>query len=300
VRSETELRPAPERMPDLDGEQEVDVGRYWSSLVTRWWLPLAGLIVGVIVGYLTTLGGSQVYQAKSTVYLGQPLSITGAGQIQGPNTNPNTVRSVVLSAWAQRKAEEAAGLRPGALRGHVSIQATTQTLATRALGQTQLVTIVVDGSQPARIAKASDALAQVTMKQVAAGYVATKIKTLKAQLASVNQTLASIDQTILQLRKAANAAGLSTVEKLLIVTQLNAQAQQRGQVVDQQTTTRQLLALAQNVEQPKLVTPAFAVKTTAKSRRNSVVVGGLIGLLLGIVAALLWEPVARVTRRSRS
>jgi uncharacterized protein involved in exopolysaccharide biosynthesis len=41
-----------------------------------------------------------------------------------------------------------------------------------------------------------------------------------------------------------------------------------------------------------------ATKTTAKSRRNTVIVAALIGLLLGIFAALLWEPVGRVVRRS--
>jgi uncharacterized protein involved in exopolysaccharide biosynthesis len=79
---------------------------------------------------------------------------------------------------------------------------------------------------------------------------------------------------------------------------LNAQTRQRSQVVDQLATYQQLLALAQNVEQSKLITQARAVKTTARSRRNSVLVGALIGLLLGIVAALLWEPATRLARRT--
>jgi uncharacterized protein involved in exopolysaccharide biosynthesis len=40
------------------------------------------------------------------------------------------------------------------------------------------------------------------------------------------------------------------------------------------------------------------VRTTARSRRNDVVVGALLGLLLGIIAALAWEPVA-ARRRMR-
>ncbi|MDQ2984973.1 MAG: Wzz/FepE/Etk N-terminal domain-containing protein [Actinomycetota bacterium] len=298
MQTQREMR-ASERLPDLDAEQEVDLGRYWRSLLERWWLLLAGLIVGVIAGYLLSLGGTQVYTAKATIYLGQPLSITGTSSIQSPNTNPNAVRAVVLAPWAQRRAEAAAGLRTGALRGHVAIQATVVTLATRAAGQNPLVSIIVDGREPAKIARAADALAELTMTQVAGGYVATKIKTLKAQLAAVNETLASVDQTINRLREAASSSGLSTVEKLIIVVQLNAQTQQRGQVVDQQTTTRQLLALAQNVEQPKLISPATAEKTTARSRRNSIIVGGLIGLLLGIGAALLWEPLTRLSRGAR-
>jgi uncharacterized protein involved in exopolysaccharide biosynthesis len=38
------------------------------------------------------------------------------------------------------------------------------------------------------------------------------------------------------------------------------------------------------------------VKTTARSRRNSVVVAAFLGLLAGLAAALLWDPVARRRR----
>jgi len=91
---------------------------------------------------------------------------------------------------------------------------------------------------------------------------------------------------------------LSTTDRLILASQLNGQTLQRAQVVDQLSQYQQLLALAKNVEQSKLVTPALAVKSTARSRRNSVLVGALIGLLLGIVAALVWEPAARVVRRT--
>jgi hypothetical protein len=41
-----------------------------------------------------------------------------------------------------------------------------------------------------------------------------------------------------------------------------------------------------------------ATKTTARSTRNSVAVAGLIGLIIGILAALFWEPIAARTGRS--
>ena len=47
------------------------------------------------------------------------------------------------------------------------------------------------------------------------------------------------------------------------------------------------------VEEPTILTPASADRVTARSRRNSVVVAGLIGLVLGGLAALLWDRVAR-------
>jgi uncharacterized protein involved in exopolysaccharide biosynthesis len=55
---------------DHDAEQEVDLGRYWNAIVARWWLPVLGLLVGAVIGYLVSLGGGQVWRADSTVYLG--------------------------------------------------------------------------------------------------------------------------------------------------------------------------------------------------------------------------------------
>ena len=72
---------------------------------------------------------------------------------------------------------------------------------------------------------------------------------------------------------------------------------QLGNVLQDQFQAQQLLAQVQQVEKPALLARAAAVKTTARSRRNSAIVGGFIGLVLGLIAALAWEPVAARTRR---
>src|SRR6476619_5956913 len=82
--------------PDLDAEREVDLRRHWNTIATHWWLPLAGLAAGIVIGYLVSLGGAQVYKAKAVVYLGQPLS-SGGLQVQSVATNPSTVRQIVLA-----------------------------------------------------------------------------------------------------------------------------------------------------------------------------------------------------------
>ena len=56
---------------------------------------------------------------------------------------------------------------------------------------------------------------------------------------------------------------------------------------------KQALSLAENVEQPSVVQEAASRKTTARSVGRSLVVGGLIGLILGLLAAILWEPAER-------
>ena len=147
---ETQVRRPRERpLPDVEAEEELELGRYWHALVIRWWLPLVGLVAGIVIGYLLSLGGHQVYQAKSTIYLGQPLSPTGTGQIQGLSTNPSTVKQVVLAPFYQHQAERRAALPAGALRGHVSTQAVAGVAASLGrVGQNPLVNIVVTGKRP--------------------------------------------------------------------------------------------------------------------------------------------------------
>jgi len=280
--------------PDPDAEREIDLRRYVSMLVLRWWLPAAGLVGGVVIGFLISLGGKQVYTARTTVYLGQPLSPTGSVQIQGPATNPSIVGTIIHSRGALVAAARQAGMPVGKLSGHVSSQPISGFLAK--LGQTPLVQIRVTGSSPRKIALAANALARIVIKDTS-HYVATKIATFKAQVDSYSKTLSTIDKTIAQLTKATGSSGLSTSDKLVVSIELSSLTLQRSQVVDQQTTARQLLSVAQGVENGQVINRAVASKTTARSRRNTVIVAALLGLLLGIFAALLWDPVARVVRR---
>jgi len=245
-----------------------------------------------VIGYLVSLGGSQVYTAKATIYLGQPLSPGGSAQIQSPATNPSTVRTIIHGEAALREAARQAGMPVSKLRGHVSSQAVSGSLTK--LGQTPLVRITVTGGPPRKIGIAANALVATVIKDTS-GYVSIKIATLKSQLANYAQTLAGIDRQLPELRKAASSA--STDRGLVLGLALSSLTQQRSQVVQSQATAQQLLSVAQTVEKGRVIGRAVPAKTTARSRRNSVVVAALIGLLIGIAAALLWEPVGRIARR---
>jgi hypothetical protein len=282
-------------LPDFEAEDEVDLGRYGRALVLRWWLPLGGLAIGIVIGYLVTLGGSNVYSAGTTVYLGQPLAPQSSLAIQSPATNPSTVGAIIHSEVALRQAARAAGMPVRKLRGHVTSQPVAGALAK--LGQNPLVKITVTGSGPRSVARAANELASIVIQRTS-GYVETKIAQYKRVLAADNASIKSINATIAELRTKGSDPSLSTVERLIVASQLNGQTLQLTQYVQQQTLAQQQLAAAQTVEKAQVLTRAVPVKTTARSRRNSVVVGGAIGLILGILAALLWEPAARIFRRS--
>src|SRR6266516_4192290 len=132
--------------PDPDAEREVDLRAYLNALTLRWWLPAAGLVGGIVIGLLISLGGRQVWTANTTVYLGQPLSPTGAVQIQSDATNPSTVGQIIHSEEALREAARKAGIPVARLRGHVTSRPVAGALTK--LGQTPLVLITATGKTP--------------------------------------------------------------------------------------------------------------------------------------------------------
>jgi hypothetical protein len=294
----TAVRERERELPELDAERDVDLRRHWDTITTHWWLPLAGLVAGIIVGYLVSLGGAQVYRAKATVYLGQPLS-QGGVQVQSQATNPSTVRQIVTAEATIQAVAAKVGLRPGQLRGHISTQAVTGNISR--LGQNPLVAISVTGHERRKVARAANSLASTVVNSRAlAGYAKTKIQNLQLLVDQEKTALSALSRN-LKAQQAAlgKASGLSTAEQLIALGQLNGLLQQQLTTTDQLTTNQQQLALARDVEAPQITTFAAATKTTARSRRNTVIVAALIGLLLGIVAALVYEPAMRAVR-SRS
>lgn len=294
----TAVKERKRELPELDAERDVDLRRHWVAITTHWWLPLSGLVAGIVIGYLISLGGAQVYKAKATVYLGQPLS-QGGVQVQSQATNPSTVRQIVTAESTIQRAARDAGLRPGQLRGHVSTQAVTGNISR--LGQNPLVAITVTGHARRPVQRAANDLARaVVFSDALAGYSKTKIENLQLQVDTEKTTLDALNKSIKdQQRALSNASGLSTTDRLILGNQLNSLQQQLLTTTDLLTTNQQQLALAKDVEAPQITTLAAATKTTARSRRNTVIVAALIGLLLGIIAALLYEPASRAVR-SRS
>jgi uncharacterized protein involved in exopolysaccharide biosynthesis len=286
----------PTEAPDLDAEQDVDLHRHWDSITRHWWLPLGGLVLGIIVGYLISLGGAQVYKAKAVVYLGQPLS-QGGVQVQSQATNPSTVKEIVTGESTIQRVARDSGLRPGQLRGHISTQAVAGNIAR--LGQNPLVAILVTGHARRPVARAANDLARaVVFSNALASYSKTKIQNLQLLVDQETTALKTLNKNLkVQQDAYGNGSGLSTTDRLIALGQLNGLQQQLLTTTDQLTTNQQQLALAKDVEAPQITTLAAATKTTARSRRNTLLVAGLIGLLLGIVAALLYEPATRAVRR---
>lgn len=267
------------RDTDLDSEQEVDLARYWHAIVARWWLPLAGLLAGAVIGYLFSLGGKQVWEASTNVYLGASYSAIGGILLQGPQANPSTVNTIARAQDSIAFAAHEAGMSPGELRRGISTKTISSGVSTSTVRTTAnpLVRLTVQASTRRKAQVAANALASIVVERLS-GYADRKIKTLQEQISSDQ---AQIDA----IRRQARGSSDPTSKAVFGV--------QLGAVLDDQLQAKQLVIQAEEVERPQVLTHAAAVRTTARGRRNSVVVGAFIGLLLGLGAAIVWDRALR-------
>jgi uncharacterized protein involved in exopolysaccharide biosynthesis len=284
---------------DLDAEREVDLRSAWERITARWWLPLGGFVVGAVLGVLVSVGAGDVWRAEALVYLGQPFTPSGGGQLQSLQTNPKTVSEIVRSEAAITTAAKAAGLRPAQLRGNVTSTAVVQA-GQVARNFTPLVEIEVRAPTKVKAEKAVNSFANTVVTEVVP-YIEQKMVLLEAQVANDEQQLEDIATRIAsaneQQRLAFADDSLSLAEKLLVSTNsnatINSAEQRRGTVLTDLNIARQLLSLAKNVELSRVVQPGTAKRASATSRRNAAVVGGLAGLLLGALAAIVADPWVR-------
>jgi uncharacterized protein involved in exopolysaccharide biosynthesis len=283
---------------DVDAEQEVDFGRYWRAIAARWWLPVGGLVVGLVIGYLVAQGThSSTYKATAQVYLGQPLAPGGAAPVGSAPTSLGLVSNYVTAESTIKRVARQVGLKPGRLRGRVTTKPITGITGAKVGTPAPLLAITVSGSAPAKVAAAANALGALVIKQVAP-YQASKVQSLREQLAYDDAQLEAIANRL----KAAQTlqaqilkdTTISATDKLVALANQNSvitQAlQQQNTISLDRFTVRQQLSLAQDVESGRIVSQASATRTAGANSRTGAAIGGLIGLIVGILAALLWDP----------
>ena len=296
---------APSVAPELEDEQEVDLSSAWQRLKVRWWLPVGGLVAGAVVGIALALSGGSVWRAQTIVYLGQPFAPLGGGQIQSLATNPRTVSEIIRSEAALKNASQKSGIPVSRLRSAIS---TRELVAAGQLrGINPLMEIAVKGSGKRKVELAAAALATRVTERVSV-YVTEKValleeqvKAAEAQLDEVNERIRSAQEQQAQILA---DRSIPLDQRLLVTANLNSVITtadaRRAALQDSLSESRQLLNLAESVESSRIVEPAAAGKTTARSSRSSLFVGALIGLLIGAIAALVVDPIAARRRGTAS
>lgn len=279
--------------PELDAEREVDLARAAQAVAARWWLLVLGLVAGLVVGWFAAVGGTEVYRASAVVYTGYPLAI-GGGPLPSVNSTPAMVRQLVQSEAVIQRVARASGLRPGELRSGISLSAPS---ATARAGQAPTTTISVKAGARRKTRLAANGLARIVVGKLGQ-FVDGKIANYARQVASYERALEAVTQSIEITTRAVRGGNLDTTERLILLSTLGTSEAQRARIEADLFNAEGLLTQAREFEKPAIFSYAVPREVTARSKRSSLVVAGAIGLLLGLVAALAWDPVARSARRT--
>jgi gas vesicle protein len=208
------------------------------------------------------------------------------------------VSEIVRSEAVLEDVSRETGIAVSKLRSSISTKELVATGQPRA-GVTPLIEIGVKGDDgPRKIEDATNALAERVVDDVS-GYVQQKVARLEQQVDVSRSQLEAVESRIQaaqqQQARIIEDQSIPLAERLLLSANLNATITtadaRRTALQDDLFEAEQLLILAEQVEKSRVVEEAAAVKTTARSSRTSLLVGALLGLLVGVVAALAAEPV---------
>ncbi len=301
------MTPDPESRPlapDVQAD-EVDLARYWRTLLRYWWLPAAGLVVGVFAGFATLIGASRPWEARAVVYLGQPYAPGGTSQILSLPSRFGFAGQLVFAESTVRTLAARLGVRPARLRASISTKPIAGLTQGRFERVAPLAEITVRNLPRAKAAAAANALAKLVARDFSA-YVDQKLRTYRARQARAERELDTVNAELENARAQQQALianrALPATEKLLLLANINNtlqfNEQRQANLEDTLLTLGDLIALAKQVERARVVEPATVTRAEPPSRRSSMIVGGVIGFLVGMLAAFVWEPlVARVRVR---
>jgi capsular polysaccharide biosynthesis protein len=271
----------------VPADEELDLREYGRSLASRWWVVVGATVLGAVIGWLLAVGGGDVWRARTTIYLGQPIAPTGEAQVQSAGTNPSTAGVIARSDEVIEQVAAAVGIGAGELRRGVSTRPIEGAI-TR-LGQTPLVEISVRGPWGRdTVEQAANRIATAVTERLS-GYVNGKIGAFEEQIAAQEDELATLDERI---------AALEESQRIEVIALLAVFEQRRGDLRAELADTREALAVAENVEAAQVLTEGRGSKVSARSSRSSIIVGALIGLLVGCALALLWVPLQTRLRRA--
>lgn len=294
--------------PEFASEQEVDFGRYWVALVRLWWLPVAGLVLGAIVGLLVqTGGGSSGYRADTTIYLGQPFAPGSTNAIQSLPTRVGFVQQLIGSRSVLRQVSEKSGIPVGKLQGAVTTKGIGSASGSKDIITAFVQVISVENRSARKAVDAAAVIAEFAVKEFSS-YVDVKLATYEARLARTVRELVKVEARIQyaqdQQTKVLTDRSVPTTERLLVLVNFNNTLQynetRRSNLEGAQLSLGDSIALAKQVERARVIEPAAAHRIASPSKRTGAAIGLVIGLVLGLLGAVLFEPFTQLVKRART
>jgi uncharacterized protein involved in exopolysaccharide biosynthesis len=281
---------------DLGAERDIDLRSMGRSIRARIWIVIAGGVAGIVLGSLYSLSGGSLYNATAYLAPGQIFSPGGGTAVLTYLSSPAAINALATSAGAIDYAAKQAKMTPGELRGHITTAPVSQGSTTTTAARTAaLIGITVQLNRGKRAETAANAIASYIKNNTTPKYVDQSIGIYDTRLGNYSKRIETLDAKIKSLNQELSSPGsLSIVDRLFLVTELDSAEAALGTTLDSQEQTLQAKILAKDIETTQLVggTAKFA-RTTGRSRRNSIIVGLVIGLLIGAAVAIIVDTRSR-------
>jgi hypothetical protein len=289
---------------------EVRVTEYVRRAARRWYVVVLAIVAAVAVVFLHGVSGAtKQSSATASVYLGQPFTPGGASVLTStPLSNPQISIQFVTAPQQIAKAADAAGIDHSSLRKHVSVLSSsgsgTGTGKAAAGGGPPTITITVEGPwTPAKVETVANTLAG-SLIDYANRYTNLKMRLIAARIASEKAEMATLKEV--QTRAHANLAAIDAsseppLQKVAasspLVSDLSASATQIGQLTLNLTNDQVTLVAARDIESAQFISRATGRKVSAATRRSSLIIAAMVGLIVGVGLALAWEALSVRPRR---
>lgn len=272
----------------------IDVGSWFTTLLRNWWVILALVVLGAVVGGVVTMLTPKEYSATSSVYIGQTTDALGQA-MAGLNSNPKAATQLLASQALLDEAAKATGMNmtSSRLRRETTVETPSQTIKTT-VSAVNIVVITVTDTKKVRATAAANALANALVAKLSPS-VEAKVTLLEQQLAegTTAEAAATARSNASQAAITAIAKGGGTAAEkaaaaapYVAVSQAAASELATLQVADQATALR--LEVAKTVEMPQILHVAKVPDSpSGPSRTLNVAAGALAGLVVGVIVAFV-------------
>ena len=265
---------------------DIDMRQYVTPLLRWWWLILVSLVVGTLSGYMGARATPRVYQARTTLMVGQAL--------QNPDPSQSDVYMGQMLAQSYADLVKREPVLQGTLDAlglkwdWIQLQ---RMVSSRVIPGTQLLEISLLDTDPQRAKILTDEIAhQLILSSPAAAdpqkeanrqFILKQTEDLKANIQQAQDDIRQLDDAIAQMNSARQ-----------IQDARSRQVELQTQITTWQATYAQMLTNLQqgtpnflSVVEPARV-PSLPVSTSAGT---NVLLGAVIGLVLAGGAAYLLE-----------
>ncbi len=250
-------------------DREITLGEVGYRIWRGKWYVVVAAVAGAVIGLLLTFTSETKYTASAKVYLGQATTMVG-NLAQTAGTNPLTAATILQGDAIVDAVAKTTGLTRSSVNAAVNIS------VPRAPGTTS-------GNQPA--------IASITAKTDSADQSVALANAYAAQaLAGANSGYTKVTRTLEHQMKAMRA------DIAALTAQVSGAGASQGAVVSQLAaqrtnlaTTELQLARVQQIEAPAVVSRAKSASSSSSggNRARTTIIGAVIGLLFGIVVALV-------------